>query len=93
MINSFTSDIITNSINAMVNSIKTEDTVKNIDIEISNITDENLTDADIILKTNNKSVDINKFTSGILKETIFAVINTLKIDDEINNIKIKVGSD
>lgn len=93
MINSFTSDIITNSINAMVNSIKTEDTVKNIDIEISNITGKNLTDAEIILKTNDKPVDINKFTSGILKETIFAVINTLKIDDEINNIKIKVGSD
>ena len=93
MINSFTSDIITNSINAMVNSIKTEDAVKNIDIEISNITGKDLTDAEIILKTNDKSVDINKFTSGILKETIFAVIDTLKIEDEINNIKIKVEGD
>lgn len=93
MINSFTSDIITNSISAMVNSIKTEDAVKNIDIEISNITGKDLTDAEIILKTNDKSVDINKFTSGILKETIFAVIDTLKIEDEINNIKIKVEGD
>lgn len=93
MINSFTSDIITNSINAMVNSIKTEGDVKNIDIEISNITDKDLTGADIVLKTNDNTVDINKFTSGILKETIFAVIDTLKIDDEINNIKIKVEGD
>ncbi len=90
MINQFTNDIITNSINAMVNSLKTEDDVKTIDVEISDIHDENLVDADIVLKTNNKPVEINEFTSGILKETIFAVINTLKIDEEISNIKIKV---
>ena len=93
MMNTFTNDIITNSVNAMVNSLKTEDNVKNIDIEISNIYNKDLTDANIVLKTNNNPVDINKFTSGILKETIFAVIDTLKIDDEINNIKIKVESD
>lgn len=93
MINKFTNDLITNSINAMVNSLKTEENVKNIDIEISNISNRNLNDANITLKTNNKPVDINKFTSGILKETIFALINTLKVDSEINNIKIKVESD
>ena len=92
-INKFTNDIITNSISAMVNSLKTKDDVKNIDIEISNICTKNLTDADITLKTDNNTVDINKFTCGILKETIFALINTLKIDGEINNIKIKVESD
>ena len=90
MINKFTNDIITNSINAMVKSIKTEDTVKTIDVEISDIHDENLADACIVLKTNNKPVEINEFTSGILKETIFAVINTLKMDEDISNIKIKV---
>ena len=91
MINKFTNDIITNSINAMVKSLKIEDkNVKTIDIEISDINDNNLNDAKIILKTNNNLVKINEFTSGILKETIFAVINTLKIDEEINNIKIRV---
>lgn len=90
MINKFTNDILTNSINAMVKSLKTEDDVKTIDIEISNIADENLKDADIVLKTNGNDVKINEFTSGILKETIFAVINSLKIDEEISNIKIKV---
>lgn len=90
LINKFTNDIITNSINGMVNSLKTEDNVKTIDIEISNIHEKNLKDAEIILKTNDNDVEINAFSSGILKETIFAVINTLKIDDEISNIKIKV---
>lgn len=89
-INQFTNNIVANSISAMVNSLKTEDNVKEIYIEISNINDENLADADIALKTNNNPVDINKFSCAILKETIFAVINTLKIDGEINNIKIKV---
>ena len=92
-INKFTNDIITNSINAMVNSLKTEDNIKSIDVEISNIYNKNLTDAKITLKTNNNPVTINEFTSKILKETIFAVISTLKIDGEINNIKIKVESD
>lgn len=91
MINKFTNDILTNSINAMVKSLKTEENVKTIDIEISDITGENLQDAEIILKTNDHNVEINAFSSGILKETIFAVISTLKIEDEINSIKIKVG--
>ena len=90
MINKFTNDIITNSINAMVKSLKTEEDIESIDIEIANITDENLEDANIDLKTNNNPVDINNFSSGILKETIFAIINALKIDEEIANIKIKV---
>lgn len=89
-INQFTNNIVANSISAMVKSLKTEDEVKTIDIEISNVCDENLIDADISLKTNDNSVAINKFTRGILKETIFAAINTLKTDGEINNIKIKV---
>ena len=90
MINKFTNDIITNSINAMVNTLKTEEDIKTIDIEISDINDEDLTDSKIVLKTNGHDVEINEFTSGILKETIFAVINTLKMDEEIKNIKIKV---
>lgn len=90
MINKFTNDIVANSIKAMVNSLKTEEDIKTIDIEISNIADENLIDADIDLKTNGNAVSINKFSRGILKETIFAVINTLKTDGEISNIKIRV---
>jgi molybdopterin-guanine dinucleotide biosynthesis protein B len=88
-INGFTKNIIANSIRAMVNSIKTEDNVESIDIEISNI-GEDLTDADIALKTNTHDVELNDFTQEILKETIYAIVNTLKIDEEINKITIRV---
>ena len=88
-INEFTKTIVSNSIKGMINSIETEDNVKKIDIEIANITDE-LIGAGITVKTNGHDVELNEFTQGILKETIYAVINSLKIDSEINNIKIKV---
>ena len=47
-------------------------------------------DSEITLKTNGHPVEINEFTRGILKETIFATVSSLKIDDEINNLKISV---
>ena len=90
-INEFTTKIVSNSIKAMVNSIKTEDNVKKIDFEISNIVDGDLTKSDILLKTNDHDVEINKFTQGILKETIYAIINSLKLEDEeVHEIKINV---
>lgn len=90
-INEFTTKIVSNSIKAMVNSIKTEANVKKIDIEISQINNGNLNDSQIVLKTNNHDVEINKFTQGILKETIYAIINSLELDDdEIHEIKINV---
>ena len=89
-INQFTNTIISNSIKGMINSIKTEDNVKVIDIDISNIENGILEDADITLKTNNHDVDINKFTQEILKETIFATVNSLKINCKIKRITIKV---
>ncbi|WP_407414374.1 molybdopterin-guanine dinucleotide biosynthesis protein B [Methanobrevibacter sp.] len=89
-INQFTTNIVSNSIKGMVNSIKTEDDVHLIDIEISDINNEELENAEITLKTNNHDVEINKFTQGILKETIFAIINSLKVDEEISKIKIIV---
>ena len=89
-INGFTKNIVSNSIKGMVNAIKTEDDVKLIYVEIKNINSNDLRTADIALKTNNHDVEINDFTQGILKETIFAIINTLKIDSEIKDIKIEV---
>ncbi len=89
-INEFTNNIVSNSIKAMVNSIKTEDNVKSIDVHISNIENGELVDADISLKTNNHDVEINNFTQGILKETIYAIINSLKHDEEIEELIIKV---
>ena len=88
-INKFTETIVANSIKGMINSIKTEENIKIIDIEISNITNE-LVNADIELKTNNHDVELNDFTQGILKETIYAIVNSLKIDSQIRKINIKV---
>lgn len=88
-INNFTNNIITNSIKAMIKSIKTEADVELIEIEITDI-DENLENSQISLKTNSHNVELNKFTQGILKETIYAVINSLKVDEKINEIKIEV---
>ena len=88
-INKFTETIVANSIKGMINSIKTEENIKIIDIEISNITNE-LVNADIELKTNNHDVELNDFTQGIMKETIYAIVNSLKIDSQIRKINIKV---
>ena len=88
-INGFTKNIIANSIRAMVRSIKTEGDVKTVDVEITDIS-ENLKDAGITLKTNGNDVELNSFTQAILKETIFAIVNTLKIDERINKLTIKV---
>ena len=88
-INQFTRNIVSNSIKGMINAIKTEDNVKKIDIEIENIGDD-LAKANIALRTNDHDVEMNNFTQDILKETIFATVNSLKIDDEIKSIKIQV---
>ncbi|WP_405306307.1 molybdopterin-guanine dinucleotide biosynthesis protein B [Methanobrevibacter sp.] len=88
-INEFTRTIVSNSIKGMINSIKTEDNVRTIDIEISNITDD-LTGADISLKTNGHDVELNAFTQGILKETIYATVSSLRIDEEISKITVRV---
>lgn len=89
-LNEFTTKIVSNSIKAMISSIKTEDNVKTIDVYISNIENGELTNSQITIRTNGHDVEINNFTSGILKETIYAVISSLKIDEEIEEIKIKV---
>ena len=86
----FANDIVANSIKGMINSIKTEKNVRVIDIEISNIEDGDLTGSQITLKTNGHDVEINKFTSGILKETVYGAISSLKIDDEIRKITVRV---
>ena len=89
-INEFTTNIVSSSIKGMIKSIKTENNVKRIDVEIANIIREELENAQITLKTNNHDVKINKFTRGILKETIFAIISSLEVDEEINKISITV---
>jgi len=88
-INAFTKNIVSNSIRGMVSAIKTEDEVKAIDIDIADIGND-LKDAQITVKTNGNDIEMNDFTQGILKETIYAIVNSLKVDDEITDIKIQV---
>ena len=64
--------------------------VEKITVEIKGIENNELYNADIDLKINDNNLDINKFTCGILKESVFAMISTLKVDEEINEIKIDV---
>ena len=90
IINSFTNDIVTNSIKAMINSLKTDEDVEKIEITISDINPDDLSQSNIGVKINDGNLKINDFTQGILKETIYAIINTLKVNDEIEEIKIKV---
>ena len=88
-INEFTKNIIRNSVSAMIKSIKTEDDVKEVNVEITDITDD-LKDATIKLKTNDHDVEINNFTQGILKETIYAIMNSLKTKNNIEKIEINI---
>ena len=67
IINTFTNDIVTNSIKAMINTLKTKDEVRTIEIVISNVNPENLSKSDIGVKTNDEDLKINEFTQGILK--------------------------
>ena len=85
--NKFTNNIVANSIMGMIKSLKTPK-INTIDIEIKDIEDD-IINSKITLKINGDDIKINKFTQSILKETIYAVINTLK-SDEIKNLKIKV---
>jgi molybdopterin-guanine dinucleotide biosynthesis protein B len=59
MINSFTNDIVTNSIKAMINSLKTEEEVERIEILISNINPDDLKISDISVEINGINLEIN----------------------------------
>ncbi|MCR5026490.1 MAG: molybdopterin-guanine dinucleotide biosynthesis protein B [Methanobrevibacter sp.] len=82
-------EIISNSVKAMINSIKTKGKIKTISIEITNIENNEVINSPITLKTNDNPVIINEFTQGIIKETTFAIMNSI-YDGKINEIKITV---
>ena len=88
-IGKFGKKLISNSIKAIINSIKTEGEIKIIGVEITDIEDNDVHDAEIIVKTNDKNVEINAFTQGIIKETVFAIAKSF-YDGEINELEITV---
>lgn len=85
----FGKKLISNSVKAIINSIKTEGEIKIIGIEITDIENNDVHDAEIIVKTNDKNVEINAFTQGIIKETVFAITKSL-YDGKINELEITV---
>ena len=89
-VNKFTNNIITNSITAMINSLKTKEEVKIINIEITNISEGNVLNSSIKVDVNNEQLEINNFSQGILKETIYAIVNSLHTNEPINKINIEV---
>ena len=82
-------EIVANSIKALIKSIKTDGRVNAITVEITEIINDDLHNSKITLKTNGNDVKINEFTSGIIKETVYAIIKTL-YKGKINEIKINV---
>lgn len=82
-------EIVSNSIKAMINSIKTKGEIKTIGVEITDINDNDVYDAEVLVKTNGKDVEINKFTRGIIKETVFAIVKSV-YDRQINELEIEV---
>ena len=90
-INEFARSIVSNSIRGMIKSIKTEGNIESIDIEISDISDD-LTGAGITVKTNGHNVELNAFTQGIVKETVYATVTSLRIDEEISKITVRVNN-
>ena len=81
-INKFTSNLLSNSITAMIESLKTPENYKTTDIVI--------TDEDIDVKLDGNTLDLNNFSKKILNQTITSQISALKTESEIKEIKIKI---
>ena len=82
-------EIISNSVKAMINSIKTKGEIKSIFIKVTGIENNEVINSPITLKTNDNPVEINEFTQGIIKETIYAIIKS-SYNEKINEFEIDV---
>ena len=87
-INKFVKEILSNTIKGIIKTLKTD--MGNIKIEITDIKGNDLSNAEITLKVNDKDVIMNEFTSGILKESVYGAVKSLKINNEINKIYINI---
>lgn len=92
-VNNFVKTIVANSIIGMVNSLQTDEKTKKIQVNIENIENNDIYNANASLRINEKNIKINEFVHGILKETIFGILKTLKTNDEIKDVKIVVETD
>lgn len=78
----------------MISSLNTDEDARIAQVDISEINQENLEESEASLTVNNKEVNINAFVKGILKETIYGMIKSLKLGEinisEIETINITV---
>ena len=78
----------------MIISLNTDEDARIAQVDISEINQENLEESEASLTVNNKEVNINAFVKGILKETIYGMIKSLKLGEinisEIETINITV---
>ena len=66
----------------MIESLKSPDEYREINIEING--------DEISLLVDYINVELNPFSKNILKQTLKSMINSLKVDSDIEDIKIKV---
>ena len=87
-LNHHTNNFVANSVFGMINSLNTDEDARIAQIDISKINQENLKESEARLTVNNKDVEINAFVKGILKETIYGMIKSLKLGElDINEIE------
>ena len=93
-LNHHTNNFVANSVFGMINSLSTDEDARIAQINISKIQAENLEESEASLTVNNKEVRINAFVKGILKESIFGMVKSLKLGEihinEIETINITV---
>ena len=93
-LNHHTNNFVANSVFGMIKSLNTDEESRTAQVSISKINTKNLKESEASLSVNNKEVEINTFVKGILKETIFGMIKSLKLGEihinEIETINITV---
>ena len=93
-LNHHTNNFVANSVFGMIKSLNTDEEARSAQVSISKIKTENLKESEASLIVNNSDVEINTFVKGILKETIFGMIKSLKLGEihinEIETINISV---
>ena len=93
-LNHHTNNFVANSVFGMIKSLNTDEEARTAQVSISKINTKNLKESEASLNVNNKEVEINTFVKGILKETIFGMIKSLKLGEihinEIETINITV---
>lgn len=97
-LNEFVSCFLKDTLCGMISALDTEDygidSIEKATIEIIKISPEHMNRAEIALSINDKSIGINEFVSGIMKESIYGMakaLNTEKFGIEtIESINIKI---